>query len=64
MSEAIANLNSTQEELKQAQTELISLQADLKSARASLKAAQSKGDRYQIIAKSGALSQNQLEETQ
>ncbi len=62
VAEAYANLNSTQEELNQAQTELISLQADLKSAQASLNAAKSKRDRYQIIAQSGALSQNQLEE--
>ena len=62
VAEAYANLNSTQEELNQAQTELISLQADLKSAQASLNAGKSKRDRYQIIAKSGALSQNQLEE--
>ena len=62
VAEAYANLNSTQEELNQAQTELISLQADLKSAQASLNGAKSKRDRYQIIAQSGALSQNQLEE--
>ncbi len=62
--EAIANLNLTQEEFNQAQTELISLQADLKSAQASLNAAKSKRDRYTVIAQSGALSQNQLEETQ
>ena len=62
--EAIANLNSAQEELNQAQTELISLQADLKSAQASLNAAKSKQERYTFVAKSGALSQNQLEEAQ
>ncbi len=62
--EASANLNSTQEQLNQAQTELVSLQADLKSAQASLNGAKSKRDRYLIIANSGALSQNQLEEAQ
>jgi len=62
--EAIANLNSTQQELNQAQTELISLEANLKSAQASLNAGKSKRDRYKIIASSGALSQNQLEEAQ
>ena len=62
--EASANLNLTQEEVNQAQTELIALQADLKSAQASLNAAKSKRERYTIIAKSGALSQNQLEEAQ
>ena len=62
--EAMANLNSTQEELKQAETELIALEADLKSAQANLKAAKSKSERYTLIAKSGALSQNQLEEAQ
>ncbi|MDJ0593460.1 MAG: HlyD family efflux transporter periplasmic adaptor subunit [Pleurocapsa sp. MO_226.B13] len=62
--EATANFNSTQEQLNQAQTELISLEADLKSVRASLNGAKSKRDRYTIIAQSGALSQNQLEEAQ
>lgn len=62
--EAIANFNSTQEELNQAKTELISLKADLKSAQASLNGAKYKRDRYTIISQSGALSQNQLEETQ
>ena len=64
VAEAIANLNSTEEELNQAKTELISLQADLKSAQASLNAAKSKRDRYAIIADSGALSKSQLEEIQ
>ncbi len=60
--EAIANSNSTEAQLNQAQTELIALQADLRSAWASLKRAKSKRDRYNIIADSGALSQDQLEE--
>ena len=64
VAEAIANLNSNQEELNQAQTELISLEADLKFAQASLNAAKSKRDRYAIINNSGALPQNQLEEAQ
>lgn len=63
VAEAIANLRSTQEELNQAQTELISLQANLKSAQFGLNTAKAKRDRYEVIANSGAFSQNQLEET-
>lgn len=63
VSEAEANLRLTQEELFQAQTELTSAQASLKSAQAALNSAITKRDRYQTIAASGALSQNQLEET-
>lgn len=64
VTEAIANLGLAQEELQQAQTELISTEASLKSAEAALNSAKSKRDRYQSIAASGALSQNQLEEAQ
>ena len=64
VNEAKANLISTQEQFNQAQTELVALEADLKSTQASLNGAKSKRDRYSIIANSGALSQNQLEEAQ
>jgi multidrug efflux pump subunit AcrA (membrane-fusion protein) len=64
VAEAIANLRSIQEEANQAQTELISLQANLKSAQFGLNTAKAKRDRYEVIANSGAFSQNQLEESQ
>ena len=62
--EAQANLRQTQEELQRAQAELRSAQANLSSAVESLKAAQSKRNRYQKVAREGALSQDQLEEAQ
>lgn len=64
VAEAIADLKSTQEEANQAQTDLISLQANLKSAQFGLNTAKAKRDRYEVIANSGAFSQNQLEEIQ
>ncbi len=64
VSEAQANLGLAQEELHQAQTELTSAQASFKSAEAALTSAQTRRDRYQKIAASGALSQNQVEEAQ
>ena len=60
--EAQANLQLTVEELQQARTDLVAVTADWKSSKAALSAAISKRDRYQTIANSGALSQNQLEE--
>ncbi|MGK7947615.1 MAG: HlyD family efflux transporter periplasmic adaptor subunit [Xenococcaceae cyanobacterium] len=63
VNEAVANLRLSEQELYQAQTELTSAQASLKSAEAALNSAISKRDRYQTIADSGAISQNQLEET-
>lgn len=62
--EAAANLRIAQEELHQAEAELRSAKANLKSARAALDSAKSRQTRYQTIAASGALSQNQLEEAQ
>ena len=62
VAEAQANLQVTAEELQQAQTDLITVTADWKSSQAELNAAISKRDRYQTIANSGAISQNQLEE--
>jgi multidrug efflux pump subunit AcrA (membrane-fusion protein) len=61
--EAEANLKLAQEELKQAETDLITTNAEFSSAQAAFDAAKSKFTRYQSIAVSGALSQNQLEET-
>jgi multidrug efflux pump subunit AcrA (membrane-fusion protein)/AAA+ ATPase superfamily predicted ATPase len=60
--EAVANLRSTEQESQQAQTELQSIEAQLKASESELKAAESKYHRYQIIAETGALSQDQIEE--
>ncbi|EHC18787.1 HlyD family secretion protein [Fischerella thermalis CCMEE 5273] len=62
--EAEANINIAQNELQRAQADFKSIQANLKSAEAAYKAAIVKRDRYQIIAQSGSISQNQLEEVQ
>lgn len=51
-------------EFTRAQADFKSIQANLKSAEAAYKAAIVKRDRYQIIAQSGLISQNQLEEVQ
>ncbi|HEY9674773.1 MAG TPA: biotin/lipoyl-binding protein, partial [Waterburya sp.] len=62
--EAEANIKIAQDELQKAQTELKSAQANVRATEASLKAAMVKRDRYQTIAQSGSISQNQLDEAQ
>jgi multidrug efflux pump subunit AcrA (membrane-fusion protein) len=62
--EAEANIRIAQEELQKAQAELKSATANLSSTVASLNAASSKRNRYQKVAKVGALSQDQFEEAQ
>jgi multidrug efflux pump subunit AcrA (membrane-fusion protein) len=62
--EAAANLRVAQEELHQAEADWQSARANLKSTQAALDSAKSRQARYQTIAASGALSQNQLEEAQ
>lgn len=62
--EAQANLNIAQEEWQKAQAELKSAIANLRSTEISLAAAQTKRNRYQYIADSGAISQEQFEEAQ
>ncbi|MBD2778931.1 HlyD family efflux transporter periplasmic adaptor subunit [Iningainema tapete] len=62
--EAEANVKIAHKELQKATAELKSAEADLKSRVAGLSAAQSKRNRYQKIAKVGALSQDQFEEAQ
>ncbi|WP_278563458.1 biotin/lipoyl-binding protein [Fischerella thermalis] len=62
--EAEANIKIAQNELQRSQADFKSIQANLKSAEAAYKAAIVKRDRYQIIAQSGSISQNQLEEVQ
>lgn len=62
--EAVANIKIAQDELQKAQAELKSAQANARASEASLKAAMVKRDRYQTIAQSGSISQNQLDEAQ
>ncbi|MGK7893892.1 MAG: HlyD family efflux transporter periplasmic adaptor subunit [Xenococcus sp. (in: cyanobacteria)] len=63
IAEAQANLNLAEAELQQAEAELKSAQSNLVAETAALKSVQSKRNRYQTIAQSGALSQDRLEET-
>ncbi|NWF62344.1 MAG: HlyD family efflux transporter periplasmic adaptor subunit [Fischerella sp.] len=62
--EAEANIKIAQDELQKAQAELKSAEANVRATEAALKAAMVKRDRYQSIAESGSISQNQLEEAQ
>ncbi|GAA6616439.1 hypothetical protein NUACC26_022420 [Scytonema sp. NUACC26] len=62
--EAVANVRMAQRELQKAQVELGSAQANFRSTVATLAAARSKRDRYQAVAKEGALSLNYFEEAQ
>ncbi|MDJ0615910.1 MAG: HlyD family efflux transporter periplasmic adaptor subunit [Calothrix sp. MO_192.B10] len=62
--EAATNIKIAQEELQQSQAELKSTQAQVGAIQAALQAAIIKRNRYQIIAESGSISQNQLEEAQ
>ncbi len=62
--EASANVRIAQEELHKAFADLRSAQANLSATEASLGAARSKRNRYEGVAKLGALSRDQLEEAQ
>ena len=62
--EAQANIKIAEKELLQVKSDLNSIQANLASAEAGLEAAIIKRLRYEDIAKSGSISQNQLEEVQ
>jgi len=62
--EAQANLKQAQAEFQRSQAQLRSAQANFRSTEAALNAAKSKRNRYQNVAKEGALSHNQLEEAQ
>jgi multidrug efflux pump subunit AcrA (membrane-fusion protein) len=64
VTEASAHVRIAQEELQKAFAELRLAQASLKATEASLGAARSKRNRYQEVAKLGALSQDQFEEAQ
>ncbi len=58
------DVEEAQAELQKAQAQLKSTHANFKSTEAALKGAKLKRDRYEIVAKVGALSLNQLEEVQ
>jgi len=62
--EAEAHLKQAQEELQRSEAELNAAQAHLNSTEAALNAAKARRDRYQPIAESGALSQDQFQEVQ
>ena len=62
--EAQANIKIAENELLKEKSILQSIQANLESAEVGLKAAMVKQLRYEDIAKSGSISQNQLEEVQ
>jgi multidrug efflux pump subunit AcrA (membrane-fusion protein) len=62
--EAEANVKIAEKELQKAFAELKSTQANLGATVATLSAAESKRNRYQKVAKQGALSQDQFEEAQ
>lgn len=64
LQEADANIKMAQEELQAAIAQLQSTQANLRASQAAWGAAKSKQNRYQSVAKQGALSQDQLEEAQ
>jgi multidrug efflux pump subunit AcrA (membrane-fusion protein) len=61
---AAANVNSAQNEWREAQAKLKSNQADYLSEMAALKTAIVKRNRYQGVSKLGALSRNQIEEAE
>jgi len=62
--EADANVKIAQEELHVAQAELKSAHANCRATEASLAVARTKRNRYEIVAKRGALSQDQFAEVQ
>ncbi len=64
LEEANANVNIAQEKLHEGRANLQSLQAKLQSVQAALGAAKSKRNRYNSVAKAGALSKDQMEEAQ
>jgi len=64
MNEAQANLQIAKEDLTKSQSELKASEAILRASESALRIAQQKLDRYQTVAQSGALPQNQLEEAQ
>jgi multidrug efflux pump subunit AcrA (membrane-fusion protein) len=64
LQEADANIRMARKELQAAIAQLKSTQANLRASQAAWGAAKSKQHRYQSAAKQGALSQDQLEETQ
>ncbi|WP_223280353.1 hypothetical protein [Nostoc sp. PA-18-2419] len=64
LQEASANVKMAQEELYSGQAQLQSALANFHATEAALGAATSKENRYESVAKQGALSRDQLEEVQ
>ncbi|URD49795.1 HlyD family efflux transporter periplasmic adaptor subunit [Chroococcidiopsis sp. CCNUC1] len=64
VAEASANVRIAREELQKAQAQLGVTQANFRAAIAGFKAAQAKRNRYESVAKVGALSRDQFEEAQ
>lgn len=64
LQEADANIRMAREELQAAQAQLKTAQANFHATQAALGAARSKQNRYESVAKQGALSKDQLEEAQ
>jgi multidrug efflux pump subunit AcrA (membrane-fusion protein) len=62
--EAEANIKIAQEELYKGYADLKSVHSNYYATQAILAAAKTKRDRYESVAKEGAISKNQLEETQ
>lgn len=60
--EAQANVSIAEQEWQKTLLELKAAQANFKAMEANFKVAQAKYDRYQLVAKEGAFSQDQLEE--
>ncbi|BAY97858.1 secretion protein HlyD [Tolypothrix tenuis PCC 7101] len=64
LDEVKANIKIAQNELQKAEFDLKSMQANVKATEAAWKAAKLKRDYYLGLAKSGSISQNQLEQVQ
>ncbi|MHC5721349.1 MAG: HlyD family secretion protein, partial [Nostoc sp.] len=62
--EAQANLNSARNEWQRAKAEFKAAEANLRAVQSALEAASKRRDRYQRVAQAGALSQDQLDESQ
>jgi multidrug efflux pump subunit AcrA (membrane-fusion protein) len=64
VAEATANIETAKKDKQAAEMELLVANANLKSIQAAHQAAVAKRDRYQSVSTAGAISQNQVEESQ
>ncbi len=64
VAEATANIETAKKDKQAAEMELLVANANLKSIRAAYQAAVAKRDRYQSVGTAGAISKNQVEESQ